>query len=249
MRRRPRRGSPPPVARTAAEASVSRRAVSQLHDRIGWFASSATIALMSEPTATAQVAEEFLPGLWHWRLADERIGGFVSASHAFRSDEGTVLVDPLPLAAEAFALLGPVAAICLTASVHQRSAWRLRRELGVPVWAPALSREIDEEPDERYAEGDALPGGLSAHFTPGAGTTQHSLLLPRSGGVLFTPDLFVHEPGGPLGFVPSEYMHDPAQARASAERLLELDFSVLCTGHGVPVTEDPQGAIRSALAS
>src|SRR5581483_3788779 len=228
MRRRPRRGSPPPVARTAAEASVSRRAVSQLHDRIGWFASSATIALMSEPTATAQVAEEFLPGLWHWRLADERIGGFVSASHAFRSDEGTVLVDPLPLAAEAFALLGPVAAICLTASVHQRSAWRLRRELGVPVWAPALSREIDEEPDERYAEGDPLPG---------------------SGGVLFTPDLFVHEPGGPLGFVPSEYMHDPAQARASAERLLELDFSVLCTGHGVPVTEDPQGAIRSALAS
>jgi hypothetical protein len=43
-------------------------------------------------------------------------------------------------------------------------------------------------------------------------------------------------------------MHDPAQARRSAEALLELPFAVLCTGHGVPVTDDPKSAIRAALA-
>jgi glyoxylase-like metal-dependent hydrolase (beta-lactamase superfamily II) len=204
---------------------------------------------VSEPEAVAASADEFLPGIWSWHLADERIGGFLSAAHAVRADDGVVLIDPLPLAGEAFAGLRDVSAICLTTSVHQRSAWRLRKELGVSVWAPQAVREVEEEPDERYVEGDRLPGGLHAVFTPGAGTTQHSFLLDREGGVLFTPDLFVHLPGEQLGFVPGEYMHDPEQARRTAERLLDLDFAVLCTGHGVPVTDDPKSAIRAALAA
>jgi glyoxylase-like metal-dependent hydrolase (beta-lactamase superfamily II) len=140
-----------------------------------------------------------------------------------------------------------VSAIYLTTSVHQRSAWRLRREVGARVWAPAAVREVDEEPDERYSEGDTLPGGFRAVFTPGAGTAQHSLLLDRDGGMLFTPDLFYSPPGADLMLVPAEYMHDPEQARRTAEELLDLDFAVLCTGHGVPVTDDPKAAIRRAL--
>jgi len=143
--------------------------------------------------------------------------------------------------------LGDVSAIVLTTSSHQRSAWRFRRELGVPVWAPAASREVEEEPDRRYSEGDALPAGLGPIFTPGAGTTQHSLLLERDGGVLFTPDLFVVPPDGRLALIPAEYAHDIEQARTTAERLLELDFAVLCTGHGVPVADDPKAAVRAAL--
>src|SRR5207248_2680438 len=142
--------------------------------------------------------EEVVPGVWHWHVADERIGGYISAAHAVRADGGVVLVDPLPLAEEALSRLGDVSAVCLTTSSHQRSAWRLRRELGVGVWAPAASREVEEEPDERYSERDALPAGLRPIFTPGAGTTQHSLLLNREGGVLFTPDLFVRPPGEAL---------------------------------------------------
>jgi glyoxylase-like metal-dependent hydrolase (beta-lactamase superfamily II) len=204
---------------------------------------------VSEPTTIASAAEEIAPGLWHWAIADERIGGFTSASHAIRSEEGVILIDPLPLAADALAGLGPLVAICLTASVHQRSSWRLRRELGVPVWAPALSKQVEEEPDGRYEDGDRLPGGLLAIFTPGAGTTQHSLLLERDGGVLFTPDLFMHEPGGELELVPAEYMHDPEQARRTAAKLLDLDFEVLCSSHGAPVTDDAKGAIRRALGA
>ena len=199
---------------------------------------------MSEPQAVAQSVQEVVPGVWHWHVDDERIGGFVSAAHAVRADDGVVLLDPLPLAAEALSWLGEVSAICLTTSSHQRSAWRLRRELGVRVWAPAASKEVEEEPDERYSDGDVLPGGLRAIFTPGAGTTQHSLLRD---GVLFTPDLFVHPAGQPLALIPPEYAHDPEQARRTVEQLLELDFTVLCTGHGAPVTDDPKAAIREAL--
>lgn len=202
---------------------------------------------MSEPRAVADALEEIVPGVWFWSVHDERID-FVSSAYAVSSNEGTVLIDPLPLVVDAFERLGPVVAICLTTSGHQRSAWRLRRELGVPVWAPAGVTEVEEEPDEPYSDGDRLPGGLGAVFTPGAGTRQHSL-LDAGRGVLFTPDLFILPPGGRLTLTPAEYMHDPAEARRSAEKLLDLEFSVLCTGHGEPVRDDPKAAIRAALAA
>jgi glyoxylase-like metal-dependent hydrolase (beta-lactamase superfamily II) len=204
---------------------------------------------MAEPKEVAESVEEVVPGVWYWQVSDDRIGGYVSSAHAVRASSGIVLIDPLPLATDVLIGLGDFTAICLTTSSHQRSTWRLRRELGVRVWAPAASKEVEEEPDERYSEGDELPSGLRPIFTPGAGTTQHSLLLDREGGVLFTPDLFVHPVGQELAMIPAEYAHDPEQARQTAERLLELDFAVLCTGHGAPVTDDPKSAIRAALAA
>jgi glyoxylase-like metal-dependent hydrolase (beta-lactamase superfamily II) len=202
---------------------------------------------VSEPKAIAAQVEQVVAGVWHWRVHDERID-FWSAAHAIESNEGTILVDPLPLAAEALDALGTISAICLTAGAHQRSAWRYRRELGARVYAPALSKQIDEEPDERYADGARLPGGLVAVFTPGAGTTQHTFLRAGDPGVAFAADLFARAPDTRLTLVPAEFMHDPAEARRSAEKLLDLPFSVLCLGHGAPVLRDAHGAIRAALA-
>lgn len=197
---------------------------------------------MSEPEAVAQEVEEVVPGVWHWSVHDERID-FISAAHAVAG----VLIDPLPLAPDAFARLGEVSAIVLSCGSHQRSAWRLRSELGVPVWAPALSKEIDEEPDQRYGDGDELPGGLRAVFTPGAGTTQHTLLLD-SPSVAFVPDLLLRAPGQALGLLPDKWAHDPELMQKSLRKLLDLDFDVLCLGHGEPVTDDPKGVLRAALA-
>jgi hypothetical protein len=202
---------------------------------------------MSEPKGYAEQVEEVVPGVWYWSLADERIGGYVGSAHAVRDGDGVVLIDPLPLEPAALAALGPVSAIVLTAGTHQRSAWRLRRELAARVYAPAAVRLVEEEPDVRYSQGDELPAGLQAFFAPGPGTTQHALLLPGEPGVLFTSDLFVHEPGEELGFVPDEYVHDPAQTRESARLVLALDFDVLCVGHGSPLLDDPKGAIRALL--
>ena len=198
---------------------------------------------MSECREVAEQAEEIALGVWYWSVRDERIGGHHGTSHA----AGGVLIDPHRLAPDALAEIGEIEAIVLTTSAHQRSAWRLRRELGARVYLPAMAQEMDEEPDERYGEGDELPGGLEPVFTPGAGTTQHSLLLPRDGGVLFTPDLFVRSREGPLEFVPAEYMHDADEARRTAERLLELDFDVLCSGHGAPLVGGAKQALRDAL--
>jgi glyoxylase-like metal-dependent hydrolase (beta-lactamase superfamily II) len=198
---------------------------------------------MTEPTAIAETVEEIVPGVWHWRVRDERIGGEWGSSHAADG----VLIDPHRLAADAFARLGEIEAIVLTTSSHQRAAWRLRRELGVPVYLPAAAKQVDEEPDERYEEDDALPGGLQAVFTPGAGTTQHSLLLTRDAGVLFTPDFFIRPPDEALEWVPFGYMHDPEEAKRSVERLLGLEFDVLCLAHGAPLVGGAKEALRGLL--
>ena len=201
------------------------------------------IAPVAEPKGIAENVEEVVPGVWHWRLRDERIGDEWGCSHAADG----VLIDPHRLADDAFSRLGEVEAIVLTTSSHQRAAWQLRRELRVPVYLPAAAKQVDEEPDERYQEGDALPGGLQAVFTPGAGTTQHSLLLTRDAGVLFTPDLFIRAPDGPLEWVPFGYMHDPEEAKRSVQRLLGLDFDVLCMAHGAPLVGGAKDTLRGLL--
>jgi glyoxylase-like metal-dependent hydrolase (beta-lactamase superfamily II) len=201
---------------------------------------------MTEPTSRADSVEKVIPDVWTWSLHDNRID-FVSTSFAFTTGEGTILIDPLPLEPDVLANLGTVHAIVLTSGTHQRSSWRYRRELDAPVWIPALVETNEEEPDGRYSEGDDLPGRLKPVFTPGAGTTQHTLLLERDGGVAFTPDLFVIPPGGSLMLTPAQYVHDPEEQRRTAETLLDLDFRILCTGHGGAVTEDAKGAIRAAL--
>jgi glyoxylase-like metal-dependent hydrolase (beta-lactamase superfamily II) len=201
---------------------------------------------VSEPKTVAEIVHEVVPGVWWWSIHDERID-FVSTAHAVSGAEGTVLIDPLPLVDDALAELGDVHAICLTAGTHQRSAWRYRRQLGVPVYAPAISKLIEEEPDERYEDGDELPGGLRAVFTPGAGTTQHTFLLDRDAGIAFVPDLFVNVAGQGLEVVGEEEMPDPEQARRSTRKLLDLPFATLCLDHGAPVTEDPKAAIGALL--
>jgi hypothetical protein len=202
---------------------------------------------VSEPNAVAETVEEVVPGVWTWSVHDDRID-FVSNAHAISGAEGTVLIDPLPLAPDALRSMGDMAAICLTAGTHQRSTWRYRRELEVPVYAPALSKLIEEEPDVRYSEGDELPGGLEAVFTPGAGTTQHTFLLEREGGIAFVPDLFANMPGRGLAIVGEEEMPDPEQARESIRKLLDLPFAILCLDHGAPLTEEPKAMIRALLA-
>jgi glyoxylase-like metal-dependent hydrolase (beta-lactamase superfamily II) len=199
---------------------------------------------VTEPQAVAESVVEVVPGVWHWNVDNEQIGGYISSSHAIATAAGTVLVDPLRLAPDALHDLGEVVAIVLTASVHQRSAWRYRRELGVPVWVPAATQAAEEEPDHPYSEGDLLPGALDALFLPGAGTTQHALLFDR---IAIVADNVVRPRGGELMLMSPEWAHDPEQNRESVRRLLERDFDVLCLGHGEPVTEDAKTALAALL--
>jgi glyoxylase-like metal-dependent hydrolase (beta-lactamase superfamily II) len=201
---------------------------------------------VSEPKTVATALEDVVPGVRRWSIHDERIN-FVSAAYAVTGDDGTVVIDPLPLSRAAVGELGGVTAIVLTCGSHQRSAWRYRRELEAPVYAPALSKEIDEDPDVRYGDGDRLPGGLVAVFTPGVGTTQHTLLLAGEPTVAFIADTILEYPDGRVGMVSERYIYDLAEAKRTLRKLLELEFDVACLAHGGVLRDDPKAAIRAAL--
>jgi hypothetical protein len=202
---------------------------------------------MTEPREVADSVEEVTEGVWHWRIHNSNIGGAISSSHAVADDGGCVLIDPVRLAEEALATLPPPSTILLNATTHQRAAWHYRRELDIEVWLPEDARPGDEEADRRFAEGDLLPGGLRAIRTPGPEWPHYSFLLAREPGVLLCSDLISNNGGRELEFVPPEYHEDPAETRRSVERLLDLDFSILCLDHGVPLTDDPKAAIRKLL--
>ena len=203
---------------------------------------------MTEPLEIADAVEQVADGIWHWRIRNANIGGGISSSHAVATEAGCVLIDPVRLAPEALGTLPPPEAILLNARTHQRSAWRYRRELGIEVWLAGDAPAAEEEPDRRYAEGDTLPGGLEAIRTPGPEWPHYSFLLGRPPGVLFCSDLLMDD-GGSLAFVPFEFHDDPDETRRSVERLLDLDFTILCLDHGPPLTQDPKAAIRDVIAA
>lgn len=201
---------------------------------------------MSEPRQAASVVEELDDlDVVYWQVADDRIGGSISTAYGLRTDAGMVLVDPLPLEQQAFESLGEIQAIVLTSGTHQRSAWRLRAELEVPVWAPALAQGLEEDPDDRYGHSAVLPGDLVASHTPGAAPDQHVLVLDDYLG--FAPDLLVRPAGTELSLAPDEYMDNPRQARESVKLLLEQGLEILCPTHGVPLVEGVTEALESAI--
>jgi hypothetical protein len=203
---------------------------------------------MAEPNAVAEAAEEVVPGVWRWGVANERIGGAESTGHAVAAPDGVVLVDPVRLAPEALAALGVVSAILLSAQCHQRSSWRYRRDFGAAVWAPEGTRPMEEEPDERYRVDDLLPGGLRAVHTPGPEEVHFCFLMERDPRVLFCSDLLTNYGGRGLDFVPLQYHDDPPQTRRTVEGLLDLDFDVLCLDHGTAIVDDPKAEIQALLA-
>ncbi len=206
---------------------------------------------MAEPKEKAERILPVVPGVVRWGMVESRIGGTRGEAYAVAAPKGAqVLIDPLPLTDGGLASLerrGPVAAIVLTIQSHQRSAWRYRGKYGVGVWAPKGADRLDEKPDHSYAEGDALPGDLTALHLPGPAFSGHGVLWKASKGtVLFCGDLVVRGGTG-LKFVPDVYMDAPLQARESARRLLSLRIAVLCTGHGAPLKTNVRQALQELL--
>lgn len=207
---------------------------------------------MSEAKAKAEKLVEVGPGLWRWWLADDRIQGDQSDSWAVVSEGRSVLIDPLGLSDEALSdlrELGEIEAIVLTAANHQRSAWRFRKQLGAPVYAPLGGQGLEEEPDHFYSGGDLLPGGLTPIHSPGPTEAMYALWLSRPRSVLFLSDLLVHRGGGVLEFWPDEYQDAPERTRASVRRLLnDIPIQMLCPSHGPPVCTNGRQAMQRALS-
>jgi glyoxylase-like metal-dependent hydrolase (beta-lactamase superfamily II) len=201
---------------------------------------------MPEPGGTAKLVGEILPGVYRFTMHDDRID-YESDSYAIIEHGKVILIDPLPMAEKDLKKLGPVEAVCLTGSCHERSAWRYRRELHVPVYAPQGGVDFEETPDRWYKAHDRLPGNLLAVHTPGPTEAHYSFYLEREGDVVFCADLLTNAGSEGLAFVSGEYQDEPARTRESVRQLLDLQFKILCPNHGKPVMRRTKEAITRTL--
>jgi len=188
---------------------------------------------------------EIRPGLYHYRIDDERIRT-QSDAYAVAADGRVVLIDPVPLDPEQLGRLGAVEAIVLGTPSHQRSAWSLRRATRARVYAPSGSTGLDERPDATFKAGDSLPLGLRPLHAPGPAAAHHVFHVAGKPGVLLCTDLLHAGPRG-VEFLPDTYTADPEKARESARRLLEVEFEVLCFGHGDPILSSARQALADAI--
>jgi glyoxylase-like metal-dependent hydrolase (beta-lactamase superfamily II) len=171
-----------------------------------------------------------------------------SDSYVILEKGRTILIDPLPMSAQDLKQLGPVKAIYLTASCHERATSPYRRSLKVPIYAPQGGVDFKEPPDHWYKAGDRLPGGLLAVQAPGPTEAHYAFYLERDGGVVFCADLLTYAEGERLAFVPGGYQDEPARTRESVRRQLVLRFETLCSNHGHPVTSSAKEAMPQAMA-
>lgn len=191
--------------------------------------------------------KEIAPGLWHWTAKHDRIGVEVSSYYLERE---RVLLDPvIPVEGlEWFEERGVPEHVLMTNRHHDRHAWDLREAFGCTIHCVRNGvHEVEGRgPVEVFDFGDTLPGNVVVHEIDAICPDETALHLPDH-RALACADGVIHN-GQELGFVPDHLMDDPENTKAGLCRayrgLLDLDFDVLLTAHGLPVVGGANEALQ-----
>jgi len=187
--------------------------------------------------------------LFVWQLYEPSVKAELTACAVLEAGE-LILIDPLPLAAEALEELtghGRPSTVVLTNGNHGRATELYRKKFGVRVLASAgAAAELETKPDELVEEGMLVGGGLAVHSLEGAGPGEIAL-LGKSGGLHFG-DAVIHLPEHGFSLLPEKYCTDARQMRESLRKLLRLDFTLLTFAHGLPIVTRARDQLAQLLA-
>lgn len=141
--------------------------------------------------------------------------------------------------------------------VHADDARYVREGVSPPFDSSSTAgRLLSRGPDQRFTpvevgrelhDGDEVPvaGGLTVLHTPGHTPGHVSLLHPRS-GVLVTGDSLFNIRGvrWPFGAACT----DPAQSRRTAQRLVDLQYSIAAFTHGPEIRDGARDAVAAFIS-
>ena len=194
---------------------------------------------------SADEIQQVRDGLWFWQRFQPSVKVDCS-SCAVRVGAGLILVDPIPLAAEAMEELcapGEIVAIVMTNANHDRAVAEMRKRFGVSVFAHAAA---DFETDQTVREGDKIFDHLEVVEIAGAAPGEIALFDPR--GWLIVGDALINlEPDG-LALLPPKYCTDADEMRASLRKLLRFPIEVLTFAHGLPLVSRAHPRLENLLA-
>lgn len=197
-------------------------------------------------------AEEFqlvTPRLAFWQAYEPAVKCDLSCC-ATVTPGGLVFIDPIPLAAEALAVVAQLAqpaAIVCTNGNHARAAAEYRDRFSIPVCAhPAAVAELGLAVDREVREGATVGGSLTVIELPGAAVGE--IALHSAAGAMHVGDALIHvEPPG-FALLPAKYCVDARELRRSLGKLLPFDFELLSFAHGLPLAAQARSRLASLLA-
>lgn len=193
---------------------------------------------------TASTLQSITPTLTAWSAYEPAVKCDLS-SHAVRTPEGLILIDPIALTAPE-SLSKPPTAILLTNANHARAALGWRERTGARIFAPATAvPELDLTPDATLADGDLTPGGFRTISLPGGAPGETAYV---GHGLCCVGDALIHLPA--LGFtvLPEKYCINAPLLRDSLKKLLSCDFRIMTFAHGNPLVENARDRLASLLA-
>jgi hypothetical protein len=194
---------------------------------------------------------ELLPGLHHWTAQHPSIGMRVSS---FLVVPAAVVVDPLLPedggAAAIEALVRPTQVV-LTSGNHRRHAAEVSAHFGgLPIRCSAAGDERlgGALPIDRYADGEELAPGVTAHEVGAISADEYALHVAVGHGALAVCDGVVNYGG--LRFVPDHLIGDDPEGvkaglREAFTRLLDLEWDTLLPAHGEPLVGGAKAALRA----
>ena len=102
--------------------------------------------------------------------------------------------------------------------------------------------------DDRLDDGDVVPFGTEVRVVhlPGHTPGSIALHLPAKRAVIIG-DALQYKLGWRLGPPAQRVTQRPRQAMRSVEKLLDLDFGVICFSHFPPMRDDPREALRRLI--
>lgn len=176
--------------------------------------------------------------------------GMRRASHALAVDGDVWLVEPVDAVGldEMVADLGTVAGVVVLADYHRRDAATVARRLDVPVVLPPTVEDLESgiESEVSPFEGALAAAGFEAlPLYGGRPWSEAALFHPPSGTLVATEALVT----APDLTAPNERLAVSPYARLVPPRgpLSGLDVDRVLVGHGEPILEDADAALRAAL--
>jgi hypothetical protein len=194
--------------------------------------------------------QEILPGIHHWTAFHERIRQPVSSYYVAPAG---ALVDPMvpEEGVDWFEGLDQrPQLILLTNRHHYRHSDRFVEAFGCRVRCSRRGlHEFERGPDvEGFDFGDEVAPGITAVEVDAICPDDTALHIALGDGAVAFADGLIRPDGGPLGFVPDQYMDDPPATKRglmdSFRGLLELDFDNLLLAHGEPLIGGGKAALR-----
>jgi glyoxylase-like metal-dependent hydrolase (beta-lactamase superfamily II) len=190
------------------------------------------------------------PHFAFWHTYDPASKSELFSTAAADNTRRILVVDPIPLAAEARTSLlglGTVQAIVVTNANHWRAAAQFSTNFNAPIFGrngPPPEISIPVEPASRLEE---LFAGLVMIPIEGAVAGEIALHFPQDGGTLIVGDSLIHfDPYG-LSLLPKKYCSSQHEMRRSLRQLLARKSSRIFFAHGLPILNQVMSRLETLL--